>query len=268
MFNCKMVCLDIDGTLLDPEGQITPRVKGAIQEVARRGIPVVLVSARGPQGIRFLLEEMELSSPIISYNGALIVDAQDRVLHSQGLPPGAVRRVEAITREMGIHMSVYCGNNWYINGVDQWSDGEVEATRMTPEVKDISQLTADFEAQDIWPNKLLCMATEEEILALEPRVQALDEVDAYRSAPIYLEVVCKDTSKALGIQRLAEILGVEMADILACGDNFNDLPMLLAAGMGVAMGNAPEEVKAQADWVTLGNDRDGVAVALEKYILS
>ena len=262
----KLVCLDIDGTLLDSENRIRPRVKEAVRAVRGLGIPVVLVSARGPGGILFLYNQLEIASPVICYNGALILDEDCSPVYSREISPAQARQAEAIARDMGLHLSVYRNGRWYVGAADDWGAREGGITRMTPAITDLSALLEEWDRQGQGPHKLLCMARPGEILAIQDRVGALD-LDVYRSMPIYLEMTAKGVSKSGAIDWLVRRLGIRPDQVLAAGDNFNDLPMLLYAGMGVAMGNAPGEVKARADDVTAANDEDGVALALEKHIL-
>lgn len=269
MFDCTMVCLDIDGTLLDSRHRITPRVKEAIRRTEDRGVPVVLASARGPGGILFIYEELELSSPVICYNGGLILDHTKTTIHSRALDLDPVGRVAELALEMDITLSLYRGAEWFVSREDDWSRAEAEVTRMTPIPCHLPTLAARWRREgQSGPNKLLAMAPEDRVLALQDRVarEGLD-LDTYRSFPTYLELVARGLSKAEGMLRLTQLLGLDPGGVLAAGDNFNDLAMIQAAGLGVAMGNAPEEVRAQADFVTATNDQDGVALALEQWVL-
>lgn len=263
----KLVCLDIDGTLVNSRHEITPGVKAAIGAVNRRGIPVVLVSARIPRGMFFLLEELELEAPIICYGGALILDAGRRPLFSREIPVEAARTVEELTCRAGMHLSVYRDGDWFVRERDAWADQEGAITRMSPEVADLPGLLDRWEAQGRGPHKLMAMGEPEAILEMEG-LAAGGALAVYRSKPTYLEITARGTSKTGAIRQLQEQLGVLQEEVLAVGDNFNDLEMIRYAGTGVAMGNAPAEVQAQADWVTATNDADGVARALEHFILT
>lgn len=260
----RLLCLDIDGTLLNSRHQITPGVKAAIQSAERSGCCVALVSARMPKGMRSLSQELGLKTPLLCYSGAFILDPAENVLWQKQIPADLVRTLWTHTRQQKLHLSLYEKDHWYIEEDDFWSGQESDITHITPQIIDYGKQISVWEKNSTGPNKLLCMAEPEKINQLLALLPALP-LTIYRSKPTYLEIGSPEASKTKAIEVLAAQLGIAREEIICIGDNFNDRDMLEYAGLGIAMGNAPAEVQACADVVTAGNDEDGVARAIEKY---
>lgn len=266
MNNFKMICLDIDGTLLNSKHQITDEVKRAINiAVNEKNIPVILVSARMPKGITFLQRELEIEQPIICYSGALILDKDNNVLSKEFISVSNLEEVYKLTKNHNIHMSLYKDNEWYIEEMDYWAKQESEITNIIPKITDFNELMQVWREEGAGPNKILCMANPEEISFLKENIHD-NGLNIYPSKPTYLEIMPGKASKTSAINCLQKKFNVDKTEIIAMGDNYNDIDMIEYAGLGIAMGNAPEDVKKHADYVTSTNDEDGVAEALKKYI--
>lgn len=267
MNNFKMICLDIDGTLLNSNHEITENVKSAINIVANeKKIPVVLVSARMPKGITFLQKELGIEQPIICYSGALILDKNSEVLSKEFIDVSNLEKIYKLVNENNIHISLYKDNEWYIEEMDYWAKQESEITNIIPKISDFNDLIEEWEIEGTGPNKILCMANPDEINFLKENITATD-LNIYPSKPTYLEIMPTNASKTSAINILQKKFNVERSEIIAMGDNYNDIDMLEYAGLGIAMGNAPDDVKKYANDVTLTNNEDGVAEALKKYII-
>lgn len=266
MNNFKMICLDIDGTLLNSNHEITENVKSAINIVANENkIPVVLVSARMPKGITFLQKELEIEQPIICYSGALILD-KDKVLSKEFIDVSNLEKIYKLVNENNIHISLYKDNEWYIEEMDYWAKQESEITNIIPKISDFNDLIEEWEIEGTGPNKILCMANPNEINFLKENITATD-LNIYPSKPTYLEIMPTNASKTSAINILQKKFNVERSEIIAMGDNYNDIDMLEYAGLGIAMGNAPDDVKKYANDITSTNNEDGVAEALKKYVI-
>ncbi|WP_160685805.1 Cof-type HAD-IIB family hydrolase [Clostridium sp. C2-6-12] len=267
MNNFKMVCLDIDGTLLNSKHEISKKVKSAINFVAnKKNIPVILVSARMPKGISFLQKELEIEQPIICYSGALILDKDNNILSKEIIDVSDLKQIYKLASEQNIHMSLYKDNEWYIEEMDYWAKQESEITNIIPNVVNFVELIEIWDREETGPNKILCMAESDKITLLKQGTENI-KLNIYPSKPTYLEIMPSNASKTSAISVLQKKFNVKQSEIIAMGDNYNDIDMLEYAGLGIAMGNAPEEVKKHGNHVTLTNDEDGVAVALEKYII-
>lgn len=267
MNNFKMVCLDIDGTLLNSNHQITKEVKSAINIVANeKNIPVILVSARMPKGITFLQRELKIEQPIICYSGALVLDKYGEILSKEFIDVLDLQEIYEVTYMYDIHMSLYKDNEWYIEEMDYWAKQESEITNIAPKITNFNELIQLWEKEGTGPNKILCMADPNKIIFLKENIKDND-LNIYPSKSTYLEIMPTNASKTSAINILQKEFDVEKPEIIAMGDNYNDIDMLEYAGLGIAMGNAPEEVKKHANYITSTNDEDGVAEALKKYIL-
>lgn len=269
MMRYKMICLDIDGTVLNTKNEITPRTRAAVSAVSSMGIPVVLVSARMPKAMVFLRDGLGLDDPIACYGGGLILKKDGQTIESQTMEAGQVRKLTYLAGTMGLHVSFYRENDWYVEELDSWAKQEGRITHLMPAVCDTAVLVDQWEADGTGPHKLLFMAEPKLILAFMKKLEAKKyaQMAGYRSKDTYLEVMPKGVGKKETVAVLCRHYGISPDQILAVGDNDNDISMIQYAGMGVAMGNAHDEVKKHADYVTLTNDEDGVAYAIEKFVL-
>jgi Cof subfamily protein (haloacid dehalogenase superfamily) len=267
MSKYKMICLDIDGTLLNSNHQISETVKETIKLVANRNhIPIVLVSARMPKGITFLQKELDITAPIICYSGALILDETGSPLGAKRIDIAYIEQIYEVTSQWNLHMSLYKDDQWYVESMDAWAKQESKITNIKPTVTSFATLFDLWKKEGSGPNKILCMAKPKQMLHLKATLQ-IEALNIYPSKPTYLEIMPKMASKTSAIQVLQDKFGVHQSEIIAMGDNYNDIDMLAYAGLGIAMGNAPDEVRKQAKEITLTNDEDGVAAALLKYVI-
>lgn len=267
MSSYKMICLDIDGTLLNSNHQISETVKETIKlVVSKQHIPIVLVSARMPKGIRFLQKELEIKAPIICYSGALILDEKGKQLSTERIDSAYLKEIYRVTDALNIHISLYKDDQWYVESMDAWAKQESKITNIKPKVISFVTLLELWEKEGNGPNKILCMAKPKQIIQLKETLK-IEALNIYPSKETYLEIMPKQASKTSAIQVLERKFGVQQSEIIAIGDNHNDIDMLKYAGLGVAMGNAPETVKQHAKEITLTNDEDGVAAALLKYVV-
>lgn len=268
MDSFKMICLDIDGTLLNSENKITPNTREVISmAVNEKQIPVILVSARMPKGILFLQKELNIVQPIICYSGALVWSNGNTLLNVT-MPVLDVIQIYNIVKSSGIHMSLYKDDEWYIEEMDEWAKQESEITHIIPNIINFSYLFNIWQQENSGPNKILCMAEPEKIkqLSLKTKEYNFNNLNIYLSKPTYLEIMPADATKTSAIEFLCKKYNMQQKQVIAIGDNYNDINMIEFAGMGIAMGNAPEQVKQCADNVTLSNDEDGAAEAIKKYV--
>jgi len=268
----KMLCLDIDGTLLNSNHEVSLETKHAIQTLPK-DFPVILVSARMPKGIMFLHKELQLKTPIICYSGALVIDVarngsyQPILNKSMTLPQ--MKNIYQQAKMKHIHIGFYRDDDWYVEDMDDWATQEKDIAKTNPTVIDYEGLFRILEDSHNGANKVLCMGKEEEIESLESSLKnACDgELTIYRSKPTYLEIMHHTVTKTSAIRFLQRKFNLKQHQIIAVGDNFNDIDMLQYAGLGVAMANAPEQVKQIANEITLSNDNNGVAKVIQKYLL-
>jgi len=260
----KMVFCDIDGTLIDSKHQISKATRHKIQALYRNGIPFILVSARMPSGIFPLQSELEISAPIICYSGALILNERGNCIKTVGIGREKALLIDAFIKKEWKHVccSAFCHHDWIVDTIhDKWVVQEQSITSSMPTEGKIS----DFVLPNGHIHKFLCMGEAEQIAGLN---KALKEkypgLSICRSKDTYLEIMDGTASKSSAVKYLCKDYGIPIEATVSFGDNFNDLDMLLATGTCFAMGNAPEEVKRQAQNVTLDNDHEGVLAGLEQ----
>jgi len=262
----KLVAIDLDGTLLGSDGRISESNIQAVRGVLDRGVHVVLASARPPRAVREFYELLDLVTPQVNYNGALIHDPHRREhLYHQPLDPGLAKRVFCRARKVDPEVIVN------IEILDQWHTDRVDPTL---EMK-ISQI---FEPDYFGPldaclatevTKVMLMAPPERIGTIREMLdrEFADQVALAISDPHLIQVVHRRVDKAHAVGRVAGWYGVDRQSVLAIGDAPNDIGMIRWAGVGVAVGNAWEGVRQVADAVVASNDDDGVAQALTRYVL-
>lgn len=267
----KMLALDLDGTLVNSEKKITPRTKEALMEIQRLGHRVALVTGRAMPGVLPLVEELQLEKYdgyILLYNGGRIVRCSTGdILFEQVLPDEIVPEIFALAAELGIGMLTY---NKRESGIiaNRHNDQYMEKVSFIAHL-DIVHYENPVEQLDGPVNKCLGTAPVE----AAPQIEKIfagrfgSRISVSRSEPYYIELTPLGVDKGGSLAKLCAILGVAREDVLACGDGFNDVSMIKYAGMGIAMANAQEPVRAAADYVTLSNEEDGVAHVIEKFIL-
>jgi len=266
----KLIAIDIDGTLLNPQHEVTPRVKAAIEAARDNGVAVVLATGRPFPGVQRYLQELGLDKEgqyCITNNGALVQRADDGSCVAE-VPVSFDDYLyyEQLSRELGVHFQALTQSHLYTANKDisRYTIHEVGLTGMPLRYRAVEEMDPSL----IFP-KIMMIDEPERLDAAISRIPA----DAYKrntlmkSAPFFLEILNKDVNKGTGVKLLAERLGLQRNELMAMGDQENDLAMLEFAGTGVAMGNAIPSVKEIAQFVTKTNREDGVAYAIEKFVL-
>ena len=263
-FPFRAIALDLDGTLTNHDKVVTPRTRQALLKAQEQGAIIILASGRPTYGIVPVAECLELEKRggyILSYNGGNIVNAKTgEKLFSQFLPDAVIPILYKYAREHRYALLGYAGNEIITEMPDdQYVKEESRINKMN--IRKVDNL---LDALEPHPTKLLMTGDPTDMLkAEEELVEILGEkMDIFRSAPFFLELVPKGIDKAQSLLRLLSKINLTPADLMAFGDGYNDLSMLKLAGVGVAMANAAPEVRADADYVTLSNEEDGVAEAL------
>lgn len=263
-FPFRAIALDLDGTLTNHDKVVTPRTRQALLKAQELGTVIILASGRPTYGIVPVAECLELEKRggyILSYNGGNIVNAKTgEKLFSQFLPDAVIPILYKYAKEKNHALLGYAGNEIITEMPDdQYVKEESRINKMN--IRKVDNL---LDALEPHPTKLLMTGDPTDMIkAEEELVEILDEkMDIFRSAPFFLELVPKGIDKAQSLLRLLSKINLTPADLMAFGDGYNDLSMLKLAGVGVAMANAAPEVRADADYVTLSNEEDGVAEAL------
>ncbi len=265
----RVIALDLDGTLTNNEKEITPRTLKALFKAQEEGATIVIASGRPSFGIKSVSDSLEMSTRggyILSYNGGKIIDTTThQSVFKRKLPEDVIPTVYHYAKEKGYALLGYKDGKIITETPDDEYVWEERRTNKM-EIDGVDNL---LEALVANPCKLLMTGHEEDMAKAESDLKEMlgSKMDIFRSAPFDLELVPKGIDKAETLKMLLEMLHLTPADLIAFGDGYNDLSMVKLAGMGVAMANAVPELKEVADYITLSNEEDGVAAALEHFSL-
>ncbi|AOZ94828.1 Cof-type HAD-IIB family hydrolase [Paenibacillus crassostreae] len=265
----KMIVLDLDDTLLMDDHTISPRTKKALMDAQDAGVKVVLASGRPTFAMTHIAKELELEkygSFILSFNGATITNcATNEQLFSSTLSPETVHELYHISKEEKVWIHTYVGDDIVTPVNNEYTDIEAVITGMP-----IIQVDLFDEAIHEPVVKVLMVEAPEKLVILEKKLQQqlVGKLNVTRSKPYFLEFTEVGVDKGTSLHQLIQKLNIKQEEVIAIGDSYNDLAMIEFAGLGVAMGNAPDDIKAIANFVTDTNMEDGVAKVVETYILN
>jgi len=262
----KLVAFDLDGTLVGPELLLRPRVTDAIARMRERGIDGCIVTGRMYRSALPFARQLHFTAPIVCYQGAAVVAPDtDEVLLDVPLQNALALEMNDYAHQHALHIQLYANDRYYCEGRNRFSDLYASASGVEPIV--VPSLAEHFRFSDA--TKAVIIADEEVAAQHLPAVKSLFEGRAYvtRSLPWFIEGMNVNVHKGRALEVVARRLGVDLEHIVAIGDSWNDAPLLQAAGFGIAMGSAPEELLAVADAVVADAQNDGVAEALERYVL-
>lgn len=258
----SIVFMDIDGTLLDSQHRVMPQTKARVQELHRRGIPIVLCSARPPEGVNRVAGQIGLYGARACYNGGLIYDAYSTILRDVGIDIHKAMEFRRFVAERfpELVVSAYLYNIWMTE------DPRHPLIRKEAEISGCAPLMGELEqvaGAVSHVHKLLCIGDPAQIRTLQLLVrQYFPQLTALRSKANYLEILPPQSTKGSAAQVLLQHYGLSADQAVAFGDSDVDADLLQYCGLGVAMGNAPRQVKEAADYVTASNDEEGVYIAL------
>lgn len=250
---------------------LLPQTKADIQRFIRNGGTFALASGRPTRGILRYVEELnltEIGGYIISYNGARIIEAKTRKTVSQkNIDPACYAEIFRAAEQLNLPLTAYKGQDIAVTqkARDRYFLTETSINRL-----EILRV-ADLQRELTYPTPKFLITGEPEILGkaevqLRECLSALP-VSVFRSEPFYLEITAHGCDKGAAILELAEILKIDRSQTMACGDGFNDVTMLSAVGLGVAMKNAQPAAKEAADCITDSNNENGVGQAIRKFAL-
>jgi HAD superfamily hydrolase (TIGR01484 family) len=272
----RLVVSDVDGTLLDPAGAMTPRTHVALARLRQAGVTFALATSRRWTGAVPVAQQLDFAAPLILYDGALIRE----------FPSGEVLRADTLEASSA-HMAAVVLAAHGLQPIAQYCDATGEHLRVAETAKH-PEWTEDylprFAAQIMfvgldrlcdWNQAPLRVVAFGPISVLRRAAVALAHLHAGRQLLLTgsygmaeLTIFARTVSKGSALVHLAELFGIALEETLAIGDGLNDVSMLRVAGLGVAMGHAPRRVRAAADIATASNEEDGFALALERYVLS
>ena len=265
----KLVAIDMDGTLLKEDKSISDRTKKAIKDAKSKGVTVVLATGRPIEGVSKTLKELNMYTDkdyVLSYNGSLVQKTKSKeVISKVSLKGEDYHYLKKLSDEFNINIHAFSEKKGLVTPKNsKYTEVEAEINNIDINIIDMSEIENDDVIIKIM------MIDEPEILgaAIEKLPEEVyKKYTVVRSTPYFLEFLNKDANKGVGVELLAKHLGVKQEEIITLGDADNDLHMIEYAGLGIAMGNAFDSVKKIANYITDTNENDGVAKAIEKFVL-
>lgn len=256
---------DVDGTMVTRDKTLTAATIAAADRLRAAGIPLALVSSRPPRGVAFLAERLGLHGPFGSFNGATIMGHDGSLIEQLPVPEAAVRTTLALLERRGVSAWLFADNEWFVRDL---AGDYVEKERRTVRFDPIA--TGDFTPYIARCGKVVGVSRDFDLLArCEAELQGLlgATANAHRSQRYYLDITHPDADKGTALRSIACWYGVDPAEVAGIGDMTNDVPLFEAAGLSIAMGNAPPEVAALAMARTASNEDEGWAQAIDALVL-
>lgn len=265
MKHCKLIAMDLDGTLNNDQKRIDPPTRDALLRAQDSGITLMLASARPLPGLYRERDALNLRGLLMAYNGGAIVDAvTGETLHAETMDLEDTRRILRMLEALPVTVILDDGVRFYVTDRDGYMV-QYECMNNRMDCAEVGNL-ADF--LSFAPCKLLMSCDPGAIGGVKAQIAAAlpTKLSVVQTAAFYLEIIPATVGKGEGLRRACAARGISLDETMAFGDSENDISMLKAAGLGVAMGNATEDVKAAADYVTLSNNDNGIAAALARFI--
>ncbi len=260
----KLVAIDLDGTLLDPDLNISSRNLEVIKAAIEKDVIITLSTGRMFAAALPFATQLQLDVPLITCNGASVICAQTKkIYYEKSLPNELILSVLKQAKAHHLEVSLYTTDDIYVEDLahnahihERMDHAQVKKANLSAIAKRLPVIKILFSSSD------LHMHAEEFYFEFGQKCTF------YFSLPWFVEIVAKGVNKGEALKEVANKFNIDQKEIIAIGDNFNDLSMIEYAGLGVAMGNAPDDLKSQADYVTHSYDDDGVAHVIEKFILN
>jgi len=264
----KLVITDVDGTLVTTEKALRPSAVAAVRKLHDAGIGFTICSSRPPFGLTTMRDALQITLPFGGYNGGSIVEPDLTVIEQVSIPPDVARRAVDVFHANGVSTWVFVGNEWVIlDRQGDHVDHEIHTIDVPPTVVD---KYTDYHFSAV--GKIVGASNDHPLIAKVEHVMQETlghSAHAARSQAYYCDVIAPNISKGRIVELLGQRLGLARDEIAVLGDMPNDLEMFAAAGFPIAMGNAPDDVKAKAKAVAPGtNDEDGWAGAIDEFILN
>lgn len=261
----KLVVSDVDGTLVRKDKSLGPQTIAAVGRLRAAGVPFTLISARPVSGVMPLIAALGVDIPLAAINGGILFRPDGGVIEEHRIERAVVEGVFALAEKSPVDRWVFAGGQWYASrGEGVHVEHERIASNQAPVIR---TGFADLYAR---ADKVTFVSDDRDLLeSLAGKASAAfgDRATIGQSQVYYLDVTDTAANKGDGVAALAQMIGVELADTVVLGDMDNDVAMFDRAGLSVAMGQAPDAVKAKADWVSSSNEQDGVAQAIDAFIL-
>ena len=261
----SLLLADVDGTLVTHEKVLTEKSKAAIAKLKDAGVRFAITSGRPPKGMEMVIKPLAIDTPVAGFNGGLYTKADLTPIEERKIPADVARAVIQTIAEEGLTAWLYAGNDWFVHKQDA-----PHVAREQKTVQFAPKVVADFGAHIENAVKIVGVSDDHDLIARcvkDVHEKFGSKVTAALSQPYYLDVTHPLASKGAVVEYLSRELGIPTDEIATIGDSENDVSMFTKGGFAIAMGNANDEVKAQADAVVADCDSEGFAEAIETHIL-
>lgn len=264
----KLIAVDLDGTLLDESKRISERCLEDIRRLKEKGKKIVLATGRPMRGILPYLELLNLfeeNDYAVIYNGAMVQSTrEDKILYDMPISLDCYKELYDLSRQLGTDIHALIKDGVLTPRFNPYTEVESSFNHIPVIVGPVDEV--DESTKII---KVLMVSDQKKLDSIVPLIPewVKEKYSIVRSAPIFLEFLNKKATKGIGVSIVAKELGIRPEEVICVGDAGNDIDMIKYAGLGVAMGNATEDAKAAADYITLTNEEDGVAHVIEKFML-
>ena len=267
----KLLVVDVDGTLIGKDGTISAEDRDALAKASHLGIQVSLSTGRVPQACSAIIAQLSLDSYHIFFDGALVSNPnQGKEVYVQPLNKIVVRQAVEFAHLNDIYLELYSATHYFVERATWATDIRRQFFNLEPTVVDFTKL---WNQESIIKAELTTSSPQEVDKARSFQLQFNDSLRlSWARTPAYpginfINVVDPEVSKGNALVALASYLGISLTEVIAIGDGTNDISILSCAGLAIAMQDAPAEVKAVADYITLDVDHSGVAEAINKFLL-
>ncbi len=262
MIKIKLVATDIDGTILKHNFEFNTEVKECIRKLTKQGIKVVLVTGRMHSATTYIAQELCLDTPIVSYQGGLI-KYNNEILYETNVNPETARKIFAWAKVNKVHLNVYMNDQLYVENDD-------EVIRRYTGERNAGFIVESFDKLDLNRiNKLLAINFENPDIVTQWRdylAKNYSDIHVVKSMPFFCEICHPNGKKSNAVNFLKKYWNIKTEEVLTIGDQDNDIELLKAGGIKIAMGNATEGLKAVADYVTDSVNNNGFVKAIEKFV--
>jgi Cof subfamily protein (haloacid dehalogenase superfamily) len=265
----QLIAIDLDGTLLNSEHQVSERTEKALKAAIAKGVHIILATGKTFQSGAHIVKKLGVNSPSIFMQGTVSYNADGTVRHQITLDSKVARQVITFAEDRGYMMAIYSGQRILVRSLSKRIE-ELTTLYHEPMPEAVGSLQNMLDTVPV--NKLLAVKPGDGRAIMALRWQFKMQIDGgarllNAGIPDMLEILPNGASKGAALKTLIKDLGVPSAAVMAIGDAENDIEMIELAGIGVAVGNAGQAVKDAADVVVASNDKDGVAEAVERYVL-
>lgn len=268
----KLLAIDMDGTLLNSNNQVSDRTQKAIEEAKEKGVHIVLSTGRILKSALSYAGSLNLKNPIVACNGAIIVDEYSNIIYKKSMDKNLVKDIVNLAKQENVYCHFYDESRFYssmrVEGILQFYNEGNEKTNTNIDLKVFDDIDEIINIKDINIYKFLFIDNNKDKLQnFRTQLNTLGNINTSSSWFNNVEAMGLNVSKGEAIKELCNRLRIYQSEVIAIGDSENDLSMINFAGLGVAMGNGNENIKKQSAYITDSNDEDGVAKVIEKFIL-